>query len=130
MRQSLKRLLDDVPGSRRVLRHLAALENDLVNKGTEGRFLPASPPDLLKQVLRQLDGLLTAAPPAGLAQLRARLVEAIRSGERAERQAERSQPISSFFVDHKLEVKEVASTDFDRLQADWLAAPPAPSPKS
>lgn len=129
MRQALTRLLDDVPGSRRVLRHLAAVENDLNRKDGEGRFLLTAPPDLLKQVLRQLEGLLTATPPPGLVQLRARLTEAIRAGERAERHAERSQPISSFFVDHKLEVKEGANTDFDRLQADWQATPPEPPTK-
>ena len=82
MRSALTLLLDSVPGSRKVLRRLAAVEHGLGRKDAEGRFLFDAPSERLKIVLRQL--LLVAKPPPGLAALRSCLLDAIKTQERAE----------------------------------------------
>ena len=123
MRSALTLLLDGVAGSRKVLRHLAAVEHDLGRKDAEGRVLFDAPSERLKIVLRQLDGLLATKPPPGLAALRTCLLDAIKTQERAELRAEMQQPISSFFVDHKLQVSEARATEFDEAQAAWNAKP-------
>lgn len=119
MRAALSALLDGVPGSRAVLRHLAAVEHELGRKDREARFLTEAPLEQLLVVQRQLEGLIDKAPPPGLAALRLRLADSIRGREHAEELAARRQPVSSFFVDHKLQVTEGGLTDFDRLSAEW-----------
>ena len=106
MRTALSALLDSVPGSRAVLRHLAAVEQ------------------------RQLEGLIDKAPPPGLGALRLRLADSIRDREHAEELAAWRQPVSSFFVDHKLQVSEGGLTDFDRLSAEWSGVAGAKPPKT
>jgi hypothetical protein len=118
-------LLDGVPGSRKVLRHLAAVEHDLDHKDSQGLFLSNAPAERLKIVLRQLDGLLGPTPPHGLAALRGCLTDAIRAKERAELQVSAKSPVSSFFGDHTPEVSEGCASDFDRIQAEWNPTQPA-----
>jgi hypothetical protein len=129
MRAALTVLLDGVPGSRRILRHLAAVEHELGRKDRESRFLLDAPLDQLLLVQRQLEGVLGSAPSPGLVALRLRLAESIRDRQHAEELAARRQPLSSFFVDHKLQVSEGGLTDFDQLSAEWNSArPPAKAP--
>ena len=119
MRIALTTLLDSVAGSRKVLRNLAAVEHDLARKDGEGRFLFNAPAERLRLVRRELDGLLGASPPPGLAALRVRVLDALKTRERAELQEALRQPVSSFFGAHKLEVTEIGEADFERLQAEW-----------
>ena len=77
MRMALTVLLDSVPDSRKVLRHLAAVEHDLGVKDADGKFLRKAPAERLGVVLRQLDSLLGESPPHGLVALRACLEDAI-----------------------------------------------------
>ncbi|MEP7298445.1 MAG: hypothetical protein ABI702_19855 [Burkholderiales bacterium] len=125
MRSALTALLDGVAGSRKVLRHLAAVEHDLDHKDGQGRFLSNATAERLRIVLRQLDGLLGQTPPSGLVALRGCLTDAIRMHERAEIQAAAKNPASSFFGDHTPEVSEGCASDFDRIQAEWNPTQPA-----
>ena len=68
----------------------------------------------LQRILEQLDGVASAPLESGLAALRGWLVDTIAARERLQRQNELLQPRSSFFVDHKIEVREASVSDFDR----------------
>ena len=123
---ALTALLDSVRGSRRVLRHLAAVEHGLTHKDAEGRFLFSTPAEHLQVALRQLDGLLGTTPPPALATLRVNLAGAIKARDRAELQSALHQPRGSFFDNPKPEVTEACAEDFDRAWAEWEATEPAP----
>jgi len=125
MRTALTALLDSVAGSRKVLRHLAAVEHDLGHKDGQGRFLFNAPAERLTIVLRQLDDLLGAKPSPGLAALRVCLTDAIKTKQPDELQTSLPEPVSSFFGDHKPEVSEGCASDFDRIQAEWNPTQPA-----
>jgi hypothetical protein len=112
MRRALGELLDSCSGSRTVLKHLAALEHHLEHR--EDRFIHELSLSSLQHMLRQLQGLIAPPPSPGIALLLAELLDAAELKLRLEQQAEaRSQPISSFFVDHKLEVKELSPSTLD-----------------
>ena len=134
MRIALTVLLDGAKGSRDVFRHLAAVEHDLGRKDGQGRFLFEVPADQLKIVLRQLDGLVGGGQAvAALTELRSCLADAIKSRQKHDLREELRQPISSFFVEDKLQVSEVGLSEFDALQAAWngTASPSrTPPPKS
>jgi len=129
MRVALTVLLDGVKGSRRLFRHLAAIERALDRQSGDGRFLFDMPSDALKIVLRQLESLIgTAQPDTDLRELHACLIDAIKSRERHERREALRQPLSSFLVDHKLQVSEARRSEFDALHAAW-SGQPAPARK-
>ena len=127
MCERLGALLDSVADSRRVLRHLAGVEHGLKHKEAGALFLFDVPPERLKVALRQLDGLLGEPVPPELGALRLRLSDAIEVQEALERQTELRQPISSFFVDHKIEVSEARASDFENARAAWEGTPPGAS---
>ncbi|MBL8289027.1 MAG: hypothetical protein JNL85_13675 [Rubrivivax sp.] len=106
MRRALGALLDSRPDSRAVLKHLAALEHQLAVQPEP--FIGDLSLSSLQLMLRQLRGLVTPPPAPGVARLLAELGEAIEA-KSAEITATQPgvQPISSFFVDHKVEVKEL-----------------------
>jgi hypothetical protein len=112
MRHELRALLDGVPHSRKVLTHLAVIEHNLKRKGT--LFIYELPLHVLRQALRQLDGLIAPPVPEGLEGLRCRLRDAMGLRERLEREERLRQPVSSFLADHKLQVSEARPSDFDR----------------
>jgi hypothetical protein len=74
-RAELARLLDDDPGLRSTLRHLAFVEHALEKKGW--RSLYKVPPDVLKQALAQLEDLVTNWSAEGLACLRSKMAVAV-----------------------------------------------------
>jgi len=121
LRAELKALLDAAPQSRSLLRHLAAVEHGLKYKDPTGLFLFEVEPARLRVALRQLDGLAPASPPAGLAALRARIVDAVASRERKQKRLEMMAPRSDLMRDNRVEVAEVGSTDFDRIHEQWKA---------
>jgi hypothetical protein len=104
MQRALTELLDSRSSSRSALRHLAALEQQL-KAGGDQRFDRLSAASL-QTMLRQLDNLIEPPPPVGAQVLMTSLLEAL---ERKRPPPPRTGPpdqISSFFVDHKLEVRE------------------------
>jgi hypothetical protein len=123
MHDALRALLDGVPHSRSVLTHLAVIEHHLRRKGS--LFIFDLPLHVARQALRQLDGLAVPPVDEGMAALRGRLADAIELRERLERHEKLNKPLSSFLVDHKLEVREVSLTSFDRAA---LGFPPSQPP--
>jgi hypothetical protein len=98
---------------------LGAVEHGLKHKDPTGLFLFEVEPARLRVALRQLDGLAPAKPSAGLAALRARIVDAVTSREKKQKRLEMIAPRSDLMRDQRVEVAEVGPTDFDRLQAQW-----------
>lgn len=108
MRQALTGLLDSRAGSRAVLRHLAALEHNL--RVQSAPFFHQLSPSSLQAMLRQLQGLIAPPPAPGVALLMTELLSALEDRRAAEAPEEAADLISSFFVDHKLEVKELGAS--------------------
>jgi hypothetical protein len=125
MRAELKALFDAAPQNRLLLRVLAAVEHGLKHKDPTGLFLFEVEPERLRVILRQFDGLAPATLTQGLAALRARIVDALTSRERKAKRMEMIAPRSDLMRDNRVEVAEVGSTDFDRLQAQWKGGPKA-----
>lgn len=111
MRQALTALLDSRAGSREVLRHLAALEHNL--RVQRAPFFHQLSPSSLQAMLRQLHGLIAPPPSAGVARLMAELLSALEDLRAAEAPEAAADLISSFFVDHKLEVKELGASTLE-----------------
>lgn len=108
MQRALRELLDSRASSRDVLKHLSALEHQL------GLHVQPFIHDLslssLQHMLRQLHGLIAPPAPPGIAMLLGDLLDAAELKTRLDQTqaAARAQAISSFFVDHKLVVKELS----------------------
>jgi len=127
MQRALSDLLDSRAGSRDVLKHLAVLEHQL--KLREEPFIHDLSLSSLQHMLRQLHGLIAPPAPAGIALLLAELLDAAELKVRIEQLAEaRAHSISSFFVDHKLEVTELSPSTLDLPDAPDTAAADASNP--
>lgn len=113
MASALAKLLDPVPASRRVLPHLAVLEQLLVSEGVDG--LETMPLVLLEKAHSQLSKLPLPPENAMLPQLKSLLDLAVQA-----RHLRRLPPpgpegfLSSFMTDEKLTVDEVSHTEFAR----------------
>jgi hypothetical protein len=114
----LSALLDAAPNSRSSLRYLAALEHGLKRKDPSGLFLFEVEPARLQAALRQLDSL-APQPTAGLAALRARIVDASGAQQQRQQQLEMLMPRSDLMQGHKVEVAEARVSDFDRVAEQW-----------
>ena len=75
MREQLRALLDELPETRRTLRHLVFVEQALAGKGL--RALHKLPLETLRRALEQFEGLVTNWSPVGLAGLRSKMAVAI-----------------------------------------------------
>ncbi|MBK7059077.1 MAG: hypothetical protein IPI03_13995 [Rubrivivax sp.] len=71
IRESLTRLLDDLPDNRVAMRHLVFIEHALQKKGL--RALAKVPLDVLQRALDQLEGLVINWSDVGLASLRSKM---------------------------------------------------------
>ncbi len=121
---SLCELMDSAPGCRNAFRHLASIEQWLLNTDGEGLFLFDLSANHLKQALRQLNGLWMEPAPAELAALRGKMSDALAAQERREK--EDTAPsrgnfgvLSSFLVDEKMQVSEGRASDFHQLSENW-----------
>lgn len=113
MQRALSDLLNTRPDSRLVLKHLAVLEHHL--KQRDDPFLHELSLASLQLMLRQLHGLIAPPPSPSMALLLAELLDAAELKTRLEPAESRPHAISSFFVDHKLEVKELSPSTLDLL---------------
>ena len=121
VRGELKALLDAVPGARRVLPHLAVVEQVLANAGFDG--LDALPTDALQRARDQLGKLPLASNKGSLLPQMLLLLELALEARKAALEPAPSQLfLSSFLTDDKLMVSEASATDFAQLMGD----PPAP----
>jgi len=128
MRSELTALLDRAAGSRRVVRHLAAIEHGLVRKDPTGLFIFELTIERLQTALREFDTLAGATASVGLVALRGQLAAALAAHERRQHSTARHQPISSFLTDEKLRVDEVRHSDFEKASEAWLAPAPGGKP--
>lgn len=114
MHAELSALFKSAPGSREALRHLAAVRHGLKHKDSKGLFLFGADPTHVRAALRQLDGLMPKEPAAGLAALRARMVDAIATHARRTKRLEMLSPRSDLMHSERMEVREASTTEFDR----------------
>lgn len=121
----LTALLDGVPDSRKLLRHLAGVEHGLKHKDPTGMFLFQADVALLRIALRQLDGLLPDAPTRGLTALRSRIASAIDAQDKREKTREMLAPRSDLLQTGKMEIGEGRASDFDRLSEQWRGQQPS-----
>ena len=120
VRSELKALLDAVPGARRVLPHLAVMEQVLASEGFDG--LDALPTDALQRARDQLGKLPLSSKGSLLPQMLLLLELALEARKAALEPAPSQLFLSSFLTDDKLMVSEASATDFAQLMGD----PPAP----
>jgi hypothetical protein len=120
---SLIELMDSAPGSRNAFRHLASVEANLQSKNADGLFLFDMSAAHLKQALRQLDGLWMEPAPVPLAELRAKMADALAAQEQRDTELVPSRgsfsALSSFLVDEKMQVSEGRASDFHQLSESW-----------
>jgi hypothetical protein len=120
---SLIELMDSAPGSRNAFRHLANVETSLQSKDADGLFLFDISAAHLKQALRQLDGLWMEPAPAVLAELRAKMADALAAQEQRDSDVVLTRGsfnvLSSFLVDEKMQVSEGRASDFHQLSESW-----------
>ncbi len=86
IRSELAALLNELPETRRTLRHLVFVEQALAKKGL--RALHKVPLDVLRRALDQLEGLVINWSPAGLANLRSKMAVAVLDREHHDPEAE------------------------------------------
>ncbi|MBL8327116.1 MAG: hypothetical protein JNJ89_19380 [Rubrivivax sp.] len=120
MGRALGELLGSRAESRRVFTHLVALEQQLLAHDEPAFLLDLSLASL-QIMLRQIDGLVAPPAPPGVSRLLAELLDAIEHKTGAEPTQPGTAVISSFFVDHKLEVTELGPAELERLE---LVLPP------
>ena len=115
MHGQLKALLDAVPGSRRVLQHMALLEHTLKQDGLRGLdWLPLA---ALEKANSQLASLPLKPESTMLPQLLSLLNLAIEARQ-AQHAPGSDQFLSSFLTDDKLLVSDASHTDFAQLQGN------------
>lgn len=112
MARELGALLDTVPGSRRVLQHLAVLERALAEVGLEA-IEKISPP-VLEKAAAQLSGLPMPRQATALAQLLMAVRLIIEDRAQRERESQARPFLSSFLIDSKVSVGEASHSDFMR----------------
>jgi hypothetical protein len=121
MLHDLKDQLDRCSNSRKGLPFLALLEQGLARRAM--RAFDEVPLPALRKAAAQLQVLAEEPVLEGLALLQARLDVAIVGREEATPVVCKPNPLSSFFVDHKMEVREMSMTDFLHV-----AGPPDTAP--
>lgn len=82
MASELAAVLDELPGTRRALRHLVAVEAALGSDGLQA--LERLPLVVLRRALAQFEGLVTNWSPVGLATLRSKIAVAVNERTQAE----------------------------------------------
>lgn len=112
MAGELGALLDTVPGSRRVLQHLAVLERALAEVGLEA--IDKLSPPVLEKAAAQLSGLPMPRQATALAQLLMAVRLTIEDRAQHARESRGRAFLSSFLTESKVSVGEASHTDFMR----------------
>jgi hypothetical protein len=122
VRTELRALLDLHAGTRRVVPHLACIEQTLGGPGLRG--IGRLPLPVLHKALTQLDSLVDGTPGPGLAELRRRIAAAISLRLGGTPGAATAHSISDFHTDDRLEVSEASHSQFDELERSWTGTLP------
>ena len=122
LRKELAELLDELPHTRRTLKHLVFVEHAIGKHGFKA--LRKLPVDVMQRALDQLEGLVTNWSPVGLASLRSKLAVAIIDRDHHNAHAEddvyrTAAVIDTVTVESAVEVTE--SSDDDALAAAYAA---------
>lgn len=122
LRKELAELLDELPHTRRTLKHLVFVEHAIGKHGFKA--LHKLPVDVMQRALAQLEGLVTNWSPVGLASLRSKLAVAIIDRDHHNAQGEddvyrTAAVIDTMPVVSAVEVTE--SNDDDALAAAYAA---------
>jgi hypothetical protein len=122
IRASLAVVLDELPGNRTTLRHLAFLEHALAKKGL--RAVNKVPYDVLKRALEQFEGLVVNWSDEGLATLRSKMAVALIEREPEATQSRAvAEPISEMLEEAPLVHPEpLEGEDAEAAQAALMAA--------
>jgi hypothetical protein len=115
IRSELAALLNQLPETRRTMRHLVFVEQALAKKGL--RALHKIPLDVLQHALAQLEGLVLNWSPAGLANLRSKMAVAVLDREHHDPDAEADAYRTAAVLD---------SAPAPRRATGGLAAPESP----
>lgn len=128
MRRALGELLDTRPDSRKVLKHLAALERQLRKRPEP--FMHEISRDSLRRMIRQLDGLIVPPPAAGAALLMAELRKALAAKEGDDEPPPLDlSAIAPLYTEWSVEVTELSTPDavvVDDAPPDPATPPPQP----
>jgi hypothetical protein len=112
VRNELAAVLDELPGTRRALRHLVVVESALHSDGWQA--LQRLPVKVLRRALEQFEGLVTNWSPVGLATLRSKIAVAVNARAPAESGAEENDdpcPTASGALTEALPTPEVVALD-------------------
>ncbi len=112
MSRELAALLDAVPGSRRVLQHLAVLERALAEVGLVA--IQKLSPQVLEKAHAQLAALPVPQQATALAQLLMAVRLTIEDRAQHQREASAAPFLSSFLNEDKMTVREASHSDFMR----------------
>ena len=125
MRRDLFDLMQQHPGSRRLMRHLDMLERTLRKKGYAA--VEVLPVGVVTKALAQLESLVRDWTPTGLAELRSRLAVMVKT-----RQSEAQQEAAStaaaeldMATQHSsADVSEVDHATFEAMERSWIGEMP------
>lgn len=126
MKRDLFTLLGQHPSSRKLLRHLAAVERALRTDGLTG--LDALPARVIAKALEEMEKLVWDWSPTGLAELRSRMAVRIKNCSPAELAP---LPADAVDADHAMratiaaDISEVDHAEFEEMERSWTGFVPA-----
>ncbi|MEP7298650.1 MAG: hypothetical protein ABI702_20890 [Burkholderiales bacterium] len=132
IRRDLYDLLGQHPSSRRLMRHLAAVERTLQTGGLRG--FEALPVRVIARALAEMDSLVRDWSPVGLAELRSRMAVIVKTRP----QESASMPLDSlpesnhgpvsvhagFSASLPADVTEVDHAEFEEMERSWVGVVP------
>lgn len=138
MKRDLHELLGQHPSSRKLMRHLAAVERALGSEGLEA--FEALPVRVIAKALNDMESVVTNWSPTGLAELRSRMAVIVKNRphvDDAPAPAGLAQPLESaeilpFGPTLSADVTEVDHAEFEEMERSWVGfmpTSPAPAPE-
>lgn len=127
MQGQLASLLNHHSQARGTLPHLALLERVLRGRGEAAVW--ALPDPVLTRALAQLEALTDDWSQTGLAELRKRLLAAVRRHDAEQAEPMHDNLLSTFGTPDKMQISEVGLSVFEELDASWVRADASKPPR-
>lgn len=127
MQGQLASLLNHHSQARGTLPHLALLERVLRGRGEAAVW--ALPDPVLARALAQLEALTDDWSQTGLAELRKRLLAAVRRHDAEQAEPMHDNLLSTFGTPDKMQISEVGLSVFEELDASWVRADASKPPR-